>query len=115
MSVPRILYPGDPADLVLAKGDTITIVDQTSRAFVHGLNWDGNPARLTFDPGQSATMELLIRKSGRWPRIRRKPSHPGPDLPERPTVPVTPDEPLALFSDGGSYSAASLYSDGSVA
>lgn len=71
-----ILYTGDPADLTLAKADTITIVDQTSRAFVHGLNWDGNPARLTFDPGASTTMELLIRPAGRWPRLGRRPSVP---------------------------------------
>lgn len=114
MSV-NILYDGDPADLTLVKGDSLAVVDETSRTTIHGIHWDENPVRLSFDSGQSTALELLIRASGRWPRIRRKPSHPGPDMPERPAAPVVPEEPLALFSDGGSYSVASLYSDGSVA
>lgn len=67
-----ITYSGDAAGLTMGRVAVAEIIDSTSRALVHGVHWDGNASRLTFDPGDSTEMELTIRPAARWPRLGRR-------------------------------------------
>ena len=68
MSVPTILYPGDPADLTLSPGDRYEIAESNASDARRLLrrDWDGDPASLTFDPEGATT--LVFRLGGRAAR-----------------------------------------------
>lgn len=110
-----ITYDGDVANLTLKRAAAVEIRERPTRAHVYGFKWDENPSRLSFDPGSATDLELVLRPGAKWPRYHRRPSTPGPDLPAAPVTPEAPAEPLVLYSDGGVYSVAALYSDGTPA
>jgi len=109
-----ITYDGDPADLILRRGAAVEIRNRATGAGVHGFRWDENLSRLTFDAGSATELELILRPAARWPRYRRRPTFPGPDIPATPTPPVDTPE-VSIFSDGGATSVGGVYSDGTTA
>ena len=111
-----IVYDGDLAGLTLDLGASADVLDRGhGRALVHGIRWDGNLSRLTFDPGTATDMELTLRRAGKWPRYRRKPTkiRPGATPEAPPDTPPTSDG--GAFSDGGLFSSGGIYSDGTSA
>lgn len=65
MSVPLLLYPGDPADLVLHHGDRYEIAESehTDARRIVRRDFDGDPTSLTFAPGTATA--LVFRLGGR--------------------------------------------------
>lgn len=65
MSVLLLTYPGDPADLVLHRGDRYEIAesDASDARRIVRRDFDGDPASLTFDPGSATS--LVFRLGGR--------------------------------------------------
>ena len=109
-----ITYDGDVADLTLKRSAWVEIRERPTRSDIRSFRWDENISRLTFDPGAATELELILRPGARWPRYRRRPAFPGPDIPATPTPPAE-SPAVSIFSDGGATSVGGVYSDGTTA
>ena len=109
----NITYDGPVADLTLKRSAWVEIRERPTRAEISGFRWDENLSRLTIDAGSATELELVLRPGARWPRYRRRPAFPGPDLPAPPPPSETPQ--VSIFSDGGATSTGGIYSDGTTA